>query len=185
MKTLAGLLATALLCTSAAAGDIDLSFNSDAVRASYANDFGSYDLQSEYGMLNNSDEGAVFNFSLYQTGYASDGENPLQGRLGARTGYVDGDSSDQNGIALAVGGYLKYTFPYHNRLSLRADVYYGPDILTTLDLERYEDYTVRLAYNLLKNGDVYVGARYVRGEFDNGSDRLFDNGVHFGVNIRF
>ncbi len=185
MKTLTGLLATVLLCSNTTAGEIDLSFNDDAIRAFYAQDFRDTDLQSEFGVLNNSDEGTIFSLTLYQAGYASDGENPLQAGLGARTGYVDGDSSGQNGIPLAVGGYLKYTFPYRNRLSLRADVYLGPDILTTLDLERYEDYTVRLAYNLMKTGDIYIGARYVKGEFDNDSDRLFDNGIHFGVNLRF
>ncbi|MDP6436804.1 MAG: YfaZ family outer membrane protein [Gammaproteobacteria bacterium] len=185
MKTLIGLLATVLLCSSATAGELDLSFNGNAVRGFWAFELDSYDLDAEYGLLHNSDEGTMINASIFQSGYASDGENPLQAGLGARSGYIDGDDSDQHGLLLALGGYLKYTFPDRNRLSLRADVYFAPDMLSTIDLERYEDYTVRLAYNFLRNGDIYIGARYVKGEFDNDSDPLFDNGLHLGMNLRF
>lgn len=185
MKSFVGLAATVLLCATATAGELDLSFNGNAVRASWVQDLDNSDLKAEYGLLNNSEEGIIVNASVFQSGYASDGDNPLQAGLGGRTGYIDGEDSGQNGVPLAVGGYVKYTLPYRNRLSIRADIYYAPDILTALDLERYEDYSVRLAYNFLRDGDIYIGARYVKGKFDNDSDPLFDNGLHLGVNIRF
>lgn len=185
MKTLAGLLAAAVLCANAAAGEIDLSFNSDALRFFYIHDFANSDLQADFGILNNSDEGTVINASLYLAGFASDGQNPLQAGIGGRTGYFDGDDSGQSGIPLAIGGWLKYTLPSLNRLSIRVDAYYAPDILTVLDMEKYEDFTIRLGYNVLHNADVYVGARYVKGEFDNDTEALVDNGMHVGLHLRF
>jgi hypothetical protein len=185
MRSLVGVAAMVLLCTNAIADELDLSFNSDAFRFLYVHDFADNELQSDFGILNDSDKGFVVNASLYLTGFASDGQSPIQAGVGGRTGWVDGDDSGQTGAPLALGGYLKYTLPNFNRVSIRVDAYYAPDILTLSDLEKYEDYTIRLGYNVLENADIYVGARYVKGEFDNDTDVLFDNGMHVGMHLRF
>lgn len=185
MRYLTGLALAMLLCANAWADEINLSFNSDAVRAFYVHDFARRDLQGELGFANNSDKGYVVNASLFVSGFASDGVNPLQAGLGARAAYVDGDFSGQSGFPLAVGGFVQYTLPAYNRLSVRADAWYAPDILSLGKLDKYEDYTVRVQYNLLKQADVYVGARYLKAEFDNGSQATFDNGLHAGLRFRF
>ena len=185
MRIPAGFLAAFLLCNFAAADELDLSFNSDAVRLAYVRDLTNPDLQADFGFLTESDKGEVIHASLYLTGMASDGANPLEAAVGGRTAFVDGDGPNQEGIPLALGGFVKYTFADANRFSLRADLWYAPDVLTLNDLEKYEDFSIRLAYNILREADIYVGARYVRGEFDNGTDVIFDNGAHIGVNIRF
>ena len=185
MKITAAMLAAFLLCMNAFAGEFDLSFNSDAFRFIYGQDFEDNNLAWDAGLLNNSDKGYVINASLYLTGFASDGDNPLEAGLGGRSGYVDGDNSDQTGIPLALGGYLKYTLPNFNRISIRGDAYFAPDILTAMDLEKYEDYTLRVAYNLMQEADIYVGVRYVKAEFDNDTSQLIDNGMHLGIDLRF
>ena len=185
MKTTAAFAAACLLCMNAMADEVDLSFNEDAFRAYYVHDLESNDLAWDAGLLNNSDKGYVAYGSLYLKGFASDGLNPIEGALGGRTGWIDGDDSSQNGVPVALGGYLKYTFKRFNRLSLRVDAYYAPEVLSIKDLEKYEDYTIRLAYNLLREADLYIGARYVKGEFDNDSEATFDNGMHAGISLRF
>jgi hypothetical protein len=185
MKTTAAMLAAFVLCMNASAGEMDLSFNSDAFRFIYGQEFENNNLAWDAGLLNNSDKGYIVNASLYLTGFASDGNNPLEAGLGGRSGYVDGDDSDQTGIPLALGGYLKYTLPNLNRISIRGDAYYAPDILTAMDLEKYEDYTLKVSYNLLREADIYVGVRYVKAEFDNNSSQLIDNGMHLGIDLRF
>ncbi len=185
MKLLTGLAASVFLCAGAFAGEIDLSFNSDAVRAFYVHDFANSDLKGDIGLLTDSDKGEVINASIFLSGMASDGANPLEGALGVRSGYVNGDASGQSGFPVAIGGYLKYTLVQSNRISIRADAWFAPDALTLSDLEKYEDYSIRLAYNFLRSADIYVGARYVAGEFDNGTDVTFDNGLNIGINIRF
>jgi len=185
MKSSAAVVAACLVCMNALADEIDLSFNEDAFRAYYAHDLEANDLAWDAGLLNNSDKGFVAYGSLYLKGFASDGSNPLEAGLGGRTAWIDGDNSGQKGLPLALGGYLKYTFPRVNRISVRVDAYYAPDVLTVKDLDTYEDYTIRLAYNLLREADIYVGARYVKGEFDNDTQQTFDSGMHVGINLRF
>ena len=185
MRFTAATAAALLFCTSVFAGEIDLSFNDEAFRAFYVGEFERNDLAWDAGLLNNSDNGFVAYGSLYLEGFASDGRNPLQGGLGVRTGIVSGDDSGQDGVPVGLGGFLKYTFPQMNRLSLRTDLYYSPKVLSIGDLENYEDYSIRLAYNVLREADLYIGARYVKAEFDNDTDQNLDTGMHIGINLRF
>jgi hypothetical protein len=185
MKNLASLALGLLLCNSAFASEFDFSFNSDAFRAIYIHDFRNHDLQSDFGLLYTDDDGYVANVSLYLSGFASDGSSPLQVGIGGRTGIVDGDKSGQTGAPIAVGGYLKYTFPNLNRVSIRGDAWFAPEILSLGDLEKYQDYSLRLGYNVMKEADIYIGLRYVKGNFDNGTKVDFDDGANIGFSIRF
>lgn len=185
MKKLTAVVAALLLCVNASAGEIDLSFNSDALRLLYVNELAGSDLQWDAGVAHNSDTGTLITGSLYVAGLAADGSNPLQAGVGARTGYIDGEESDQSGLPLAVGGFLQYTFPRLNRLSVRADAWFAPDILTLGDLDKYQDYSIRLQYAVLRQANVYIGARYLSGEFSNDSKALIDNGLNVGLNFSF
>lgn len=185
MKNVAVPVMLMLLAPVAQGNELDLSFNDDAVRLNYVRDYPSRDLQADLGILNNSDKGTVINASLYVQGLAADGLNPPQAGLGVRTGYVDGDLSDQSGIPVAIGGFLTYTLPRNNRISIRADAWIAPDILTLSDLDNYQDVTLRLQYEVLRTADVYVGARYVKAEFDNGTEARLDNGMNIGLKFRF
>lgn len=185
MRVLAGLCASVLLCASAVAGEIDLSFNSDAVRVFYIHDFLSNDLSGDIGFATNSDKGTVINATLFLKGLASDGSNPLQAGLGVRSGYVDGDRSKQKGIPFAIGAYMRYALPAMDRLSIRGDAWIAPDALSTGDLDKYQDLQLRLQYALLREADIFVGARYLNTEFSNGTRQIIDNGLNLGFNIRF
>jgi hypothetical protein len=185
MKTLTSLVLVLLLSGSAIADEIDFSFNSDAFRFIYAHDFASNDLRSDFGLLTTDDEGWIATTSLYLTGAASEGNNPLEAGIGGRTGWVEGDLSKQSGLPLAVGGFLKYTIPRFNRVSLRGEAWFAPDILSFGDLERYQDYSVRIGYNVLKQADIYLGYRYVKGHFSKAPSAEFDDKAHLGISIRF
>ena len=185
MRILTGVCALVVCCANAVAGEIDLSFNSDAVRAIYVHDFVNSDLSGDIGFLTNSDKGEVINASIFLQGFASDGVNPVQGTLGLRSGYVSGDDSGQDGIPFAIGGALRFTLPDYDRFSIRGEAWFAPDALSTGDIDKYQDFNIRLQYAFLREADVFVGARYVNVEFSNDSEQTFDNGMNAGFNIRF
>lgn len=184
-RVLASLCASVVLCSAVGAGELDLSFNSDVVRVFYLHDFESRDLTADFGFANNSDRGLVVNSSLFIRGFASDGENPLEAGVGLRGAIVDGDNSDQEGLAAAVGGFFRYALPRMDRVSIRGDVWFAPDILSIGDLEEYKDASIRLQYALLRDADIFVSARYLNTEFDNDTRQLIDSGMNVGFNIRF
>lgn len=71
------------------------------------------------------------------SGFATDGASPLQAAVGGCTGWVNGDDSGQDGLPLALGGYLKYTFPRLKRVSLRGEAWFAPDALCAGDLDKF------------------------------------------------
>lgn len=184
MRVLLTLFGMALVCAQASADSVDLSFNSDAVRGQYLRAFES-NLNLDVGWLHHTDNGDVLHAGFHIAGLASSGTNPLTAGVGVRLVYSDGDLSDQDGFAVPLGGYVRYTPKTANRLSIQGEAYFAPDVLGFGDAEQFEDYTLRLGYNVIRAVDVYIGARYVKGQYDKAPSARFDNGMHIGVTWRF
>jgi len=177
-------LPLALMGAPAGAHEIGLSFNDDALRATYATGF-SNGLRLNAGWLRHSDEGDVAHASLLVTGDVSPGGQKLTGGLGARLAYLDGEGNNREGYALGVGGAVRWVIPRYDRFAVSGEYYWAPEILSGGDAELYVDGTIRLGYSVTKQGEVYVGARYTGAEFDNRPEILFDTGMHIGLELRF
>ena len=185
MRFVFALLVAGLCCAQAAADEIDLSLNSDALRFIYLHDLRNTELELDGGWLYNSDNGNAVHLGLTLPGFASEGANPVRAGLGGRLVYVDGDLSDQSGFGLGLGGFLSYTLAKFNRITLTGAAYFAADITTISDLEKYQDYTAKVGYQFMREAEVYLGARYVKGNFDTAPNVLFDNGMHVGFHVNF
>ena len=185
MRFVLVLTGAAVCCAPAAADEIDLSFNREAARLQYVHDLGESSLQVDGGWLHHSDNGDLLHVGLHLADLASEGANPVTAKLGGRFTYANGDMSDQDGFNLALGGFLRYPLPTYNRIAIAGHVYYGPEVLSLGEAKDYKDYMIRVGYNLMREADVYVGARYVRGAYDDAPNVRYDNGLHVGLNIRF
>jgi hypothetical protein len=185
MRFVVVLLAAGLCCAQAVADEIDLSLNSDALRFIYLYDLRNTKLQLDGGWLYNDDNGNAVHLGLTLPGFASEGANPVRAGLGGRLVYVDGDLSDQSGFGLGLGGFLSYTLAKFNRITLTGAAYFAPDIATISDLEKYQDYTAKAGYQFTREAEIYLGVRYVKGNFDTAPNVLFDNGMHVGFNVKF
>lgn len=180
MAALLGLMAPV-----AGAAEFDLSFNDSAVQTGFTHVIEDRNLRLGGGILHNEDAGDVFRGELMVTGKAADVAGPLTAGVGGQLLVISGDGNNRDGFGLAVGGMAKYVFPQHDRFSARAEVWYMPDILTGEDADQYAYYLADFGYAITRQADVYVGARYVKAEFDNASSLLFDTGMHIGINLRF
>lgn len=169
----------------ALADQLDLSFNADAVRVGYARPLPGNALQWDVGWLHHQDVGDLVHAGLALVGKASEGANPLTGGLGLRAVYSDGERRDQDGFAAAVGGFIRWTVPRFNRIALGGEAWFAPEVLTFSGMRKYQDFSVRASYNILREADVFVGARYVRGDYDDAPDARFDTGLHVGLALRF
>ena len=182
------LLFSALLyctVTAAVAHEVDLSLNSDAVRAAYANAVGD-GLRLEGGWLHDSDKGDVVHAGFLVTGDASPGGQKLTAGVGIRLAYLDAEGSSQSeGYALGVGGLVRWVIPRYDRFAVSGEGYWAPDVLSGGDATGYLDGTVRLGFSVTRQAEVYLGARYTRADYDNRPDVLFDTGLHAGFNLRF
>ncbi|MEO0997742.1 MAG: YfaZ family outer membrane protein [Pseudomonadota bacterium] len=185
----AGLAASGLMCLvlvqPAVAGDLDLNLNDDAARLTYAWPARGDRLKLDAGWLHHQDRGDVIHGGLHLVDFASSGPNPVRGGLGGKLFYVDTETTFDDELVLGVGGFLKYTLPQYNRFSIGGSVYFAPDVLAFGDSDEFVELEARLSYNVLREGDIYLGARYINIGFDGGGDFTLDNGLHAGIQLRF
>lgn len=173
-----------LIGAPAGAHELNLGFNDDALRATYATGFGN-NLRFETGWLTDSDKGDVIHAGLLVTGEMQRSGQPLTGGLGARLAYLDGEGNQREGYAVGVGGQVRFVLPRADRFFIFGEYYWAPDILSGGDAEKYVDGTIRVGYNVTRQAEVYVGARYTGADYDNGASILFDTGMHIGLELRF
>ena len=186
MRVVVALFGITLLCAQVLADELDFSFNSDALRLQYVYQMESSGLDIDGGWLHNTDNGDVLHAGVHLVDLASSGRDKIEAGIGGRFVYTNGDFSGQDGYAVPVGGFVRYTPQAMNRLSVSGSLYYAPSILALGDMDKYQEYTFRVSYNVLRQADVYLGARYVRGDYKKGApDSRYDTGMHIGMTLRF
>lgn len=186
--------------TSAAAhaDNIDINLNNDALRLSYA-----HQLQSTKGL--SVEVGGLYTEEMRYDGHRVDddelllhagllvsGENWSQAgtfdiSIGGRliAGSIEPGNTNYDLVALGFGGDVRFS-PVH-RLGIGGNIYYAPDITSFQDANSYQEFGVRVDYQLMPQAFVYVGYRNVEVELDNpGSTKAeFDDNVHLGFKMTF
>ncbi|MEJ2603744.1 MAG: YfaZ family outer membrane protein [Gammaproteobacteria bacterium] len=184
-RALLVLVSWSFMVAPAAAADLDLNVNDDAARLTYGWDATESQMRFDAGWLHHQDRGNVGHLGLHLVDLASTGSNPLRGGVGGKVFYLDSDRRDDSGFAVGLGGFLAYTLPRFNRLTVSGHVYFAPDVLAFSGAEGYQEFEARLSYNVLRQADIYLGARYSEADFGNRGDALIDNGLHVGIQLRF
>lgn len=180
---LAGILA--LSSFAVAANEIDLNVNDKAVRVAVAVDLRN-DLVVDGSYFYHDDRGDVFGVGLHVTGPFTAGTNALRAGLGVRLLRVDADIRGRDsGTVLPLGGFVNYRFPGYDRFSVGGSVYYSPDVLSFGDTRRYSEYNAWAAYSVVRRGQVYLGVRGIRADFELSPEVTFDTGMHLGLRLQF
>lgn len=184
-------LASMALTASAAshAHTLDLSINNEAVALDYATQMEGTASNFAVGTLHHQDNGSA----IYAGLFVADNINKQKGLLaaiGARGYYIDGDYKESSGAAVALGGFVDYEIPQVPNLSVRADLYYAPDVLSFENLSNYTDLRARVQYRLIEQAWVYVGYRNAYLKRDAGRNqgdktRTLDEKANFGLLIWF
>jgi len=169
----------------AAANGLDLNVNNKAVRVTMDFEL-SNNLVLDGSWFHHQDKGDVYGAGLHVTGAATAGRDPLRAGLGGRLLRVDSDAGGrEDGSVLPLGGFVSYTLPEYNRFLLGGSLYYAPDVLSFGDVSTYWEYNAWAGYSVLRSGQVYLGVRGIRAEFENTPNVSMDTGVHFGLRLRF
>ena len=164
------------------ADSIDINLNNDTVQATYASNLRTAEFNA--GFLSNTDH----NDWVASIGMLTLGERlTQQGRTEAGVGgkiYV-ADVSNKDVLALGLGGEVR-VFPNNGPFGIGGFLYYAPNIVTTMDGEKFWEWGVRLEFEAVrKSANIYLGYRKVRAELDNNSRVTVDSGGHVGVRISF
>jgi hypothetical protein len=175
-----------MFCTFPAQADrLDLDLNDDAARLTYVHPFEARRTQVEGSWLHHQDRGDVIAAGFQITGNAASQERPVNAGLGARLVYADADGVNASGSAVAVGGFFDAKIPQYDRFGIGGHLYFAPDVLAFGDATEFFDFSVHGSYSVLRQGDVYVGLRNVRADFDDNGSVTFDTGLHIGFRLSF
>lgn len=195
MKTLAAksvpaLLAGALIGHSAvgAADGLDINLNDDAALFRYfavddraGGAFGRREI--DIGLLYTSENDYLGMFGAQAIAEAGATIPELEAGVGVKLFGTRAD--DENFLALALGGQIRYSLPPYRRLVLAAEGYYAPDVVTTSPADSFSYISFLVGYEVLPEALVYVGYRDVSVDLDVGGDYTIDDGGHFGVRFMF
>ncbi|MEO1576397.1 MAG: YfaZ family outer membrane protein [Pseudomonadota bacterium] len=173
-----------LAAVSAQADQLSLDLNDDAARLTFAHPFQNK-TQIDASWLHHQDRGDVLAVGFHLTGNAATQDRPINAGVGGRVMFVDADGTSLSGGGLAIGGFFDAKIPEYNRIGLGGHVYYAPDVLAFGDSKDVLDISVHASYSILRDGDLYVGLRNVKSEFDGGGTRTFDTGLHVGFRLNF
>ncbi len=173
--------------SSAMAQELDLSMSDDTALLKYSTPI-SY---SAYGQTD-----ASFGFMYTEVDdMMVQGGIEMKGEAGSQTpGLVFGMGIRAYGIAfdegddissLTIGASMTYVPPQVKRLGLVAEIYYGPDVTTSGDADRFSDFNLRAEYEMMPEAAFYIGYRNVQAELVNNTDVELDKGGHVGLRMSF
>lgn len=179
-------LLSMLITTSAAATSLDVNLSTRALRARLTQPLLVNGLEVGGGWLYHVGHGNVFDLALHLVDSPEPGRGALKLGVGGKLLVIDENHPNVEGVALALGGKLRYTWPTFNRFGIGAEVYYAPDVSSAGDVKHYFEGALRAEYLILRNANAYVGIRTVRiGDDSRNETHNFDSGVFLGLRLDF
>jgi len=173
--------------TLANANDFEAALSSDTAQFTFRSDssligWGGSDLA--VGVFYNDESDFVAQASLLQMRQASEG-TPLTFGVGVQ-GYIGWlDKPDEEMLAFAIGGEIRYTIPGTMPMAVYGRAYYAPDITSFSDAEEIIDYTLGFQIEALPQTVAFVGIRHFEVGLDGGDYELDDDNLHIGVRLTF
>ena len=185
MKLLRALAPALVLLSSSvfAGGSLDLSINNDTAGLEYdATNMGS-PLHISAGFVHHEDDRDLLSLGL-STVDVKTKKSPLKIGVGGKL--LTYFAGDEEGAALAIGGFARYMPAELNGLGFSGHAYYSPSVLSFDTTENIIDLGARVEYKLLPTAMVYLGYRFVEASEENlAKDLEIIKAGHFGLRINF
>ncbi|MDN5871433.1 MAG: YfaZ family protein [Nitrococcus sp.] len=179
-------LLSMLITTSALATSLDVNLSPHAVRVGGTQQVTKSGLEIGGNWLHHMDHGDIFAGALHLVDYPEPGRGALKLGVGGKFLVIEEDGPNVQGVALALGGKVRYTWPTFNRIGIGAHVYFAPQVSSGGDVERYFEGALRAEYLILRHANVYLGVRTVRvGDDVRNETHDFDSAVFLGLRLDF
>lgn len=180
-----------LFSFSALADSLSIDLASDAVRIQYGSTVSmSADSEFEWdaGFLlvegdNGESDRKLVTGTVRSIGDAGIAEHQVSAALGARAFWLNGEGFDAQ--AVGVGGEVSARLSGMDRIVFNGYAYYAPQILSFGDADAFLEWGGRAGYQVIRNGEVYVGYRQVKIEPTQGPDVTADTGFNLGMRFEF
>jgi hypothetical protein len=173
--------------TLARANDFEVALSQETAQFTFRSDssligWGGSDLA--LGLFYNDDSDFVAQASIVQMRQASE-EAPLTFGVGVKAYLGKLDDPDEDVLAFAIGGEVRYTIPGTMPMALYARGFYAPKITSFSGSETVTDYSFGFQIEALPQTTAFVGVRHFEVELDDGDYNLDDDNIHVGVRLTF
>ena len=171
----------------ASANDFEVMLSSETAEFTFRSDssligWGGSDLAFSFFYNNESD--FIAQASLLQMRQPSQ-ENPLTFGVGVKAYLGQLDDPDEDVVALAVGGEIRYTIAGNMPMAIYLHGHYAPEITSFSGAEGVIDYRFGFQIEALPQTVAFVGVRHFEIETDDGDYDADDDELHFGVRLTF
>lgn len=163
----------------ASAKGLDIFLNNNTASAEYLTNMGGADVG--FGFLFNTNGDWVGHGSMLIFGREYSRSSKIEGGLGGKLFFANLGGSTV--AALGLGGQMTY-FPKSSKFGFGGYGYYAPTIVT-MSANNFLEYGVRAEFQMMETASIYLGVHHTDVEMSVGVSRVVDDGLHFGVNIRF
>ena len=176
------------LAPAASANDFEAALSKETAQFTFRSDssligWGGADLG--LGFFYNDESDFVGQASLVQMRQPSE-ETPLTFGVGVKAYLGHLDDVDQDVVAFAVGGEVRYTIPGTMPMAVYGRVFFAPEITSFSDAEGLLDYTIGFQIEALPQTIAFVGLRHFEADTDRESSyELDDDNIHIGVRLTF
>lgn len=113
------------------------------------------------------------------------GETPLSFGLGVSAYGGSIDKPHENVGAIALGGLVKYTIPYHMPMAVKLEGYFAPQITTFGDAKSFSDLNLDYQIEVTPGATAYIGYRILETDLKNYGSYKLDNALHVGIRLHF
>ena len=174
--------------THASANDFEAALSTDTAQFTFRSDssligWGGSDLG--LGLFYNTDNSLVAEGSLMQMRPASE-EMPLTFGVGVKAYAGSVDHNDDNVVAFAIGGEVRYTIPGTMPMAVYGRGFYAPNITSFADADEVTDLTAGFQIEVMPQTTAFVGIHHLEFGIDNKNDYTADdNNIHIGVRLTF
>lgn len=180
MRTLKFALLGLALSPLAHASELDLSLSDETFSARYSSSTMARGAGLDAGWLHHVDNGDVFNVGLVVEQSAGNNDSyALGGQLVAITNDVD------DAYAVALGGRFNVGLPMEPKIRVGGHAWLAPKVTTFSNANNFQDMSLRIGYQALERGELYVGYRYTKTGYEDRSDVRASDNVQVGMALKF
>ncbi len=132
----------------------------------------------------NEDDDLMVNGGLVVSGQPP-GQLPLSFGAGAKAYAFALDDADEDVLAVALGGQVRYTFPANIPMHVSAQAFYAPGITTSGDADNMLDFITRFEVEFIPRTSGFIGYRFFEVDLDGGREAELDDNIHVGLQLNF
>lgn len=180
MRTLKFALLGLAFTPLAHAGELDLNLSNETFGARYSTAPSTRGAAVDLGWLHHVDNGDVVGAGLLVEQSAGNGDSYA---LGGQAVAIINDVDDA--YAVALGGRFNVGLPMHPKLRLGGHAWFAPKVTSFNDADSYHDLGVRVGYQALERGELYVGYRNTKVGYEQHSNVSVSDNVQVGMSLKF